>query len=55
VHDFGEVFMENTKKAIETFFEEQVKLDTKSSISKNLIEFYRNYEDYTIKSKKTLG
>lgn len=46
--------MNNTKKAIEAFFEEQIKLDTKSSLSKNLIEFYRNYEDFTIKSKNVL-
>ena len=46
--------MNNTKKSIEIFFEEQIKIDTKSSLSKNLIEYYRNYEDFTIKSKNTL-
>jgi hypothetical protein len=54
VYKFGELFYQNTRKSIDTFFNEQIKIDTKTTLSKNLFEFYRNYEDFAIKIKDVL-
>lgn len=54
VFKYGELFYTSTRKAIEVFFNEQVKIDTKTTLSKNMFEFYRSYDDYMIKLKTVL-
>jgi hypothetical protein len=54
VYKNGESFFTNTRKSIELFFNEQIQIDTKSSLSKNMLEFYRIYEDFCIKAKLIL-
>ena len=50
----GDDFINYTKDAIEAFFEQQIHSDTRSTVAKNLIEFYRYYEDYAINVKQVL-
>jgi hypothetical protein len=54
VYKYGDIFQTNTHKSIESFFNEQIKMDTKTSIIKTLFEFYRSYEDYMLKMKQIL-
>jgi hypothetical protein len=55
IYKYGELFNLNTYKSIELFFNEQIKIDTKTTTSKTLFEFYRSYEDYMLKMKLVLG
>lgn len=55
IYKYGDLLNVNTKKAIETFFNRQIKIDTKSSVSKNMIEFYRSYEDFMIRFRTLLS
>jgi hypothetical protein len=52
---YGSSFCLSTKQSIELFFNELIKTGAKTSLTKNLIEFYRSYDDFCIKIDKILG
>jgi len=52
VHYYSETFYNNTKKSIELLFNDLIKYDNKSTLSKGIFDHYRNYESYMAKVKQ---
>lgn len=55
LHRHSEILCINSKKSLDNVYSEMIKNDTKSSLSKNFFEFYRNFETYFEKLKGILN
>jgi len=54
LHKNTDILCTNSKKSLETIFNDLVKYDSKSTLSKNFFEFYRYFESYIMKLKGIL-
>ena len=50
-HKYSDQLYYNTKKTGQVMFDELIKYDSKSTLSKQIFELIRNYENYMIKVK----
>ena len=53
MHYYGDMFYNNTKKSIEILFNDFIKCDNKSSLSKGIYEYYQCYETFLTKIKQS--
>ena len=54
LHKYTDLLCVNSKKSMENIFNDMVKYDSKSTLSRNFFEFYRNFETYIGKLKGIL-
>lgn len=55
LHKYTDLLCVNSKKSMETIFNDMVKYDSRSTLSKNFFEFYRYFENYISKLKLILN
>ena len=54
-HKHNELLIANVKKNIENMFNDIIKYDSRSTLSKNIFEFYRYFENYLSQKKSLLN
>jgi hypothetical protein len=54
IHKQTDQLLINSKKSLENMFNDVVKYDSRSTLSKNIFDFYRNYENYMTKTKNMM-
>jgi len=54
LHKYTDLLCVNSKKSLETIFNDMVKYDSRSTLSRNFFEFYRYFETYIAKLKSIL-
>jgi hypothetical protein len=55
LHKYTDLLCVNSKKSMEIIFNDMIKYDSKSTLSRNFFEFYRNFETYIEKLKGILN
>jgi hypothetical protein len=55
IHKQTEQLLINSKKSLENMFNDIIKYDSRSTLSKNIFEFYRCYETYMGKTKNMMN
>ncbi len=54
LHKYTDLLCVNSKRSMENIFNDMVKYDSRSTLSKNFFEFYRNFENYISKLNNIL-
>ncbi len=55
LHKYTDLLCINSKKSMENIFNDMIKYDSRSTLSRNFFEFYRNFESFISKLKGILN